>query len=273
MDIDLDTGKLVTFLVGLLFFLVIEAIVPKRRQHQKKISRLLFHGGIATVNTVIIRLVAYVPLLLWIVFVEQKGWGLSRLLGLSGVVELLASIIILDLFDYFWHRANHRFTPLWRFHKAHHTDTSMDVTTALRFHPGELVISSAIKAVWIIIWGPSAISWFVFEAAVSFSSQFHHSNIDFSDKSEKVFSMLIVTPRFHASHHAVDRHYGDRNFSTIFSLWDRLFGSLRLPIKNQDLNHLEIKMGLPEARNRAFSALYLLKEPLETSNLRLIRKK
>jgi sterol desaturase/sphingolipid hydroxylase (fatty acid hydroxylase superfamily) len=273
MDIDLDTGKLIIFLVGVLFFLIIETIVPKRRQNQKKIFRLLFHGGIATVNTILIRSVTYVPLLLWIVFVEQKGWGISRLLALSGLVELLASIVILDLFDYFWHRANHRFIPLWRFHKAHHTDTSIDVTTALRFHPGELAISSAVKAVWIVLWGPSVIAWFIFEAAVSFCSQFHHSNIDFSDKSEKIISALIVTPRFHASHHAVDRRYGDRNFSTIFSMWDRLFRSFRLPLKNEDPNYFEIEMGLPESRDLAFSATSWLKEPLQSSNLRLISKK
>ena len=170
------------------------------------------------------RLLVYVPLLAWIVYVEQMGWGLARKLGLSGWVEfLLTTVVVLDFFDYVWHRANHRIAFLWRFHKAHHADNDLDVFTALRFHPGELLISALVKATWIIIWGPSAFAWFLFEASVSLCAQMHHSNIDLPDKLERKFAAFIVTPRFHAAHHLVDRQFGDRNFSTIFSFWDRFF--------------------------------------------------
>ena len=273
MNIDLDTGKLIVFLGGLLFFLGIETLTPKRRWHQSRFKRLLFHGGIAAINTVLIRFLIYVPLLLWIVFVEQRGWGISRWLGLTGWVELAASLVVLDLFDYFWHRANHRITFLWRFHKTHHTDTAMDVTTALRFHPGELMISAIAKALWIAVWGPTAIVWFLFEAMVSLCAQFHHSNTDFPDRIERVVSALIVTPRFHASHHAVDRHYGDANFSTIFSLWDHLFRSFQRPKKAGTTTHAENSLGLPEARDRAFSPGAWLADPFQSNNLNLNNRK
>jgi sterol desaturase/sphingolipid hydroxylase (fatty acid hydroxylase superfamily) len=267
MDIDLDTGKLVVFLGGLLFFLGIETLAPKRSWSESRLKRFLFHIGIAALNTVLIRLLIYVPLLLWIVFVEQQGWGISRWLGLTGWLELAMSLVVLDLFDYFWHRANHRVTFLWRFHKAHHADTAMDVTTALRFHPGELIISALAKALWIAIWGPTAIAWFLFEAMVSLCAQFHHSNIDFPDRIERVISAIIVTPRFHASHHAVDRRYGDSNFSTIFSLWDNLFNSYQRPENDDSANRTENALGLPEARDQAFLPGAWLAEPFKSSNL------
>ena len=267
MNIDLDTGKLVVFLGGLLFFLGIETLAPKRSWPESRLKRFLFHIGIAAINTVLIRLLIYVPLLLWIVFVEQQGWGISRWLGLTGWLELAMSLVVLDLFDYFWHRANHRVTFLWRFHKAHHADTAMDVTTALRFHPGELIISALAKALWIALWGPTAIAWFLFEAMVSLCAQFHHSNIDFPDRIERVISAMIVTPPFHASHHAVDRRYGDSNFSTIFSLWDSLFQSYQRPENSDSTNRTENALGLPEARDRAFLPGAWLAEPFKSSNL------
>ncbi|MFT7138983.1 MAG: sterol desaturase/sphingolipid hydroxylase (fatty acid hydroxylase superfamily) [Sulfitobacter sp.] len=273
MNIDLDTGKLIVFLGGLLFFLGIETLAPKRSWRESRVKRLLFHGSIAALNTVWIRLLIYVPLLLWIVYVEQQGWGISRWLGLTGWVEIVASLVVLDLFDYFWHRANHRVTFLWRFHKAHHADTAMDVTTALRFHPGELMISALAKALWIVIWGPTAIAWFLFEAMVSLCAQFHHTNIDFPDRIERVISALIVTPRFHASHHAVDRQYGDANFSTIFSFWDPLFRSYQRPENDGATTNAENALGLPEARDRAFSPGAWLAEPFQSNNLNVNDRK
>ena len=113
-------------------FLGIETVAPARRWHEPRWRRLAFHVGVATLNTVLIRVLAYVPFLLWLVYVEEQGWGLSRWLGLVGWTEIVLSVAVLDLLDYVWHRANHRVRFLWRFHKAHHADTSVDVTTALR---------------------------------------------------------------------------------------------------------------------------------------------
>ena len=145
MSLDLDTGKLIVFLGGFGLFLLIETLFPARRSGMARWQRLGFHAGVAALNTVIIRVVAYVPFLLWLVHVEEEGWGISRWLGLVGWTEIIVSIIVIDFFDYVWHRANHRVRFLWRFHKAHHADTEMDITTALRFHPGELLISATIK--------------------------------------------------------------------------------------------------------------------------------
>lgn len=269
MIIDLDTGKLVVFVAGLLLFWLIEALAPARPWQRSRWHRIGFHGGIAVFNAFTVRLLAYVPFLLWLVYLEEQGWGLSRWLGLVGWAEIVISIIVLDGFDYFWHRANHRLKFLWRFHKAHHSDTEMDITTALRFHPGELLISAFAKALWVLVWGPTAVAWFLFEALVSLCAQFHHSNIDFPDSVEHRLSKIIVTPRFHAAHHAVDRRFGDQNFSTIFSVWDRLFGSYARPADGGATTRGQDALGLPAGRSQAFSAWAWFSEPFRRRNLLL----
>jgi len=266
MELDLDGGRLVIFLGGLLFFLSIESIFPARAWQGSRTRRLVFHSVVAAFNTFLVRVFIYVPFLLWVVYVEQQGWGISRWLGLDGWLEILLSLIMLDAFDYFWHRANHRVPFLWRFHKAHHADTEMDVTTALRFHPGELVLSSLVKASWVLVWGPTPIAWFIFEGLISLCAQFHHSNIDLPDRVERVLSKFIVTPRFHTSHHVVERAYGDANFSTIFSFWDPLFRSYnQVPARRLG----DDAIGLPEARSLSLSFRAWFTEPFSRRNMGL----
>ena len=269
MDLNLDSGRLLVFIAGFCLFMVVETLVPARPWRGTRWQRLRFHVGVAALNTLLVRFFAYVPFLLWVVYVEEQGWGASRWLGLSGWTEFLLSVVVLDLFDYGWHRANHRVPWLWRMHKGHHADTGMDVTTALRFHPSELLASSLVKALWVLVWGPSMIAWFLFEALVSLCAQFHHSNIDFPDNIEPWLAGLVVTPRYHAAHHAVDRHYGDANFSTIFSIWDRLFGSYARPADGGQTSNGADALGLPAARDLAFSARAWLEEPFASRNVLL----
>ena len=165
MEINLDAGRLAVFIGGFVLFLLLESLFPARVPDASRWPRLGFNVGVSVLNTVLVRVFIYVPMLLWTVYVEEEGWGLSRWLGLEGWVEIIASLVVLDFFDYLWHRANHRVRFLWRFHKGHHADTGMDVGTALRFHPGELMLSGGAKALWVLAWGPTPVAWFLFEAS------------------------------------------------------------------------------------------------------------
>ncbi len=269
MDINLDTGKLYIFIAGFFIFFVLETFLSRRNLQRPRLQRLAFHIGVAAFNSVTIRVLTYVPFLLWAVLVDEQGWGISRMLGLYGWTEIIVSVIVLDLFDYFWHRANHRVNFLWRFHKAHHSDTEMDVTTSLRFHPGELAISAVVKATWILAWGPTVVAWFVFEILVSLCAQFHHSNIDFPDSVEKPLAHIIVTPRYHLVHHFVNQKYGNANFSTIFSIWDKLFGTYTKPPLALELKRDNHSIGLVEGRDLAFKPLAVLGEPFKARNLNI----
>ena len=273
MEIDLDTGRLWVFLGGFVLFFGLETLLPARRSEQPRWRRVGFHALVATLNTLTVRVLVFVPFLLWTVHVEEQGWGIARWLGLTGWVELVAAVVVLDAFDYFWHRANHRVPFLWRMHKAHHADTAVDVTTALRFHPGELLLSGLAKAAWVAIWGPSVLGWFLFEALISLCAQFHHGNFEFPRRVDDVLQRVFVTPRFHALHHAVDRRFGDRNFSTILSIWDPLFGTaVASDAPRPDLG-APGALGRPEAREQAFSLGAWLLEPFAARNMPLARRR
>ena len=238
----------------------VESIFPARSWETPRKQRLLFHGGLALLNAVLIGLIATAPLMFWIQLVHSHRWGVASLLGLSGTIEILASLVVLDIFDYWWHRFNHQIPFLWRFHKVHHVDTHVDVTTSLRFHPGELLIGNLIaKAIWFIVWGPSLIAILIFQSALTAASQFHHSNIDFTDALENAIRKIIVTPRYHASHHTVSKRTARANYGTIFIFWDKIFGSYREPV-TEELNTL----GLARGRQTDLSYVSALRGPFSS---------
>ncbi len=215
--------------------------------------------SISLFNTLLTRLLVAAPLLGWLHFVTDKGWGLAHLLGLKGVAEIAATFVVFDALDYWWHRFNHQWPFLWRFHRAHHMDTHVDVTTALRFHTGELILSGLAKTVWILLWGPTLVGFIIFEAGITAFSQFHHSNIDFPDRIQRVLRELIMTPRVHTSHHTVTIRTRDANYATVFSVWDRIFESFREP----DFKEMRL-LGLEEGRKNYLSIINFLKTPFVT---------
>lgn len=256
MEIHTESLRLMVFLGGLATFFLVEGVVRARPWHDSRARRLRLHILVAAVNSALLRLTVAGPLLYLSDFVSRHEWGLAPALRLSGLPEILLTLFVLDMGDYWWHRANHRMPWLWRFHQVHHVDTHVDVTTSLRFHPGELLISGLVKASWIVLWGPSALGFAVFEALVTLSSQYHHSNIDFDDRVERIVRVFNVTPRMHTSHHSAETRSLDANFSTIFSFWDRLFGTYVTPTPE----HLRIQ-GLPYGRGRELELLQWLGLP------------
>lgn len=216
----------VALVLGLMGFLLIETWRPARPWRQPRLRRLRFHGLLAVFNSAILRIVVVTPFLVWAQFVHDQQWGLLPQLHLPWIGEMTLAVMALDGLDYWWHRWNHGVKWLWRFHQVHHVDTHLDVTTSLRFHVLELFFSSFVEAAWILLLGPKVATYALFKMLITFSAQFHHSNVDLGDRWDRLLSFLIVTPRFHAHHHRVDFNQGSgANFSTIFSGWDRLFQS------------------------------------------------
>ena len=251
-----DPWRLAVFVAGLALLVAVETIWPKRGWRDSRVRRVLFHGSVAVVNTVLVRLTVAGPLAFLAAWVHREGWGLAAWCGLRGFPEILASLVVLDLADYGWHRANHRVPLLWRFHAPHHTDTHLDVTTALRFHPGELLLSGVVKASWILLWGPSVWGFAIFEIGISLAAQYHHANFDLPDRIEPWLRCVHVTPRMHASHHSADTGSLDANFATILSVWDRIFGTYVEPTAA----HLGA-VGLAYGRGRDVDAGYLMTMP------------
>lgn len=153
----------------------------------------------------------------------------------SGWTGLLLDLLILDCWIYFWHRVNHVVPFLWRFHEVHHLDETLDASSALRFHFGEVMLSSLVRAVVIIVLGLPILTVVVFETLITMAAIFHHSNIRLPARLEKLLSLIIVTPSIHWVHHHARRSDTDANYSTILSVWDRLFGSVAAGTRIPDM--------------------------------------
>jgi sterol desaturase/sphingolipid hydroxylase (fatty acid hydroxylase superfamily) len=151
------------------------------------------------------------------------GWRPPWWAGWPGLV---LDLLLLDLWIYWWHRANHRLPPLWRFHEVHHLDRFLDASTAVRFHVGEVLLSALVRAAVIIALAVPLTSVLVFELLLLLASVFHHSNVRLPPAAESALSRIVVTPSIHWVHHHAVRRDTDSNYATVLSVWDRLFASV-----------------------------------------------
>jgi len=218
-------ARSVSYISVLTSMLLLEALHPFAGSAQKKSFRIFFHVSIGVLNSVILYLILFIPLYAAAHFSQARSFGIVSILGLHGWPEVVASLIIFDCWDYWMHRANHRIAFLWRFHKVHHSDMEIDVTTASRFHTGELLITGSIKGMLVLLWGPSLLGIVVFETLLTAASQFHHSNLDISFRTQDLLEKIIVTPRMHRCHHVYEGRCPVSNYCSMLNLWDRLFGT------------------------------------------------
>tara|TARA_B100000242_G_scaffold75477_1_gene48931 strand:- start:48 stop:701 length:654 start_codon:yes stop_codon:yes gene_type:complete len=171
---------------------------------------------------------------------EAQGLGILPQIPLPEFAIFLISLIILDLAIYIQHVIFHKVPFLWRFHQVHHADTGFDVTTGVRFHPGEIVFSMLYKLTIVLLLGPSAAAVFVFEVLLSSSSLFTHANASMLRKMDSFLRWFIVTPDMHRIHHSHQTDEALTNFGFNLSLWDRVFGTYRSDPAHSDT---EMRLG------------------------------
>lgn len=152
----------------------------------------------------------------------SQGFGLLSWAGARPWLAVGVGIFGLDAVSYLWHRANHRLPPLWRFHRVHHADTSFHVTTALRFHPGELLLALPVRLAAVVALGVPPQGVLLFEVVFGVANLLEHGNFDLPHRLEPIVRRALITPALHRAHHAADWRELDTNFGTIFSIWDRL---------------------------------------------------
>jgi len=155
------------------------------------------------------------------------GFGLFAWLGVGGWAAVALGVVGLDGVSYGWHWANHRVPLLWRFHRVHHSDASFHVTTAVRFHPGELLLALPLRLAAVVALGVSPTGVLVFEVVFGVANLLEHGNFDLPRRYEPLVQRILITPALHRAHHVCDWAELDSNFGTVFSTWDRLIGTLR----------------------------------------------
>lgn len=230
--------------LGLTTFWLLESFFPGGQQVPRQLRLLhaarnlflsllngfliLFSLGIATAGT--------------LEYIQRNSVGLLPWLCLSGWQSTVLAVVLLDAWTWMWHRANHVLPLLWRFHRVHHSDAEMDVTTSARFHPGELAISAMCRLPVLACLGLTAYQLLVYETLLLSVSQFQHARFRMGNW-DAVVRWLFVTPSMHRVHHSRIREETNSNYASILSVWDRIFGTYRKPqIWNQQptgLNELD----------------------------------
>lgn len=176
--------------------------------------------------------------------VERRNLGLLKIVSLPVWMETILAVALMDYTLYVWHVLTHKVPFLWRFHLVHHVDLDLDASTALRFHYGELVVSVLWRSAQILIIGVSPVSLAAWQIFLFPSVLFHHSNLRLPLALENKLQNLIVTPRLHGIHHSTVREETDSNWSSGLSVWDRIHGTFR-----NDVSQDEITIGVPAYQN------------------------
>jgi sterol desaturase/sphingolipid hydroxylase (fatty acid hydroxylase superfamily) len=193
------------------------------------------NAGVAVPTFAVLRLVlipAEVAVAYW---AAQHEAGLLYLFSLSSWLHGALAFLFLDYLLYLWHRLNHQIPFLWRFHNVHHTDLDLGVTTAFRFHFGEMLLSAFFRAAGVLLVGAGPVAVLVHEVAFQASVAFHHSNWRLPFWLERPLSWIIVTPRMHGIHHSIVQRETNSNYANLLTLWDRLHRTIRLNVRQNDV--------------------------------------
>ena len=232
------------FFFGILVVMFLwELIAPRRPLTTSKIIRWFSNLGLVLIDSIVVRLFFPTALAGIAFLVQQRGWGLFNQFELPYLLKIIFSVLVLDFVIYLQHIVFHSVPLFWRLHMVHHTDMDIDVTTGVRFHPIEIILSMGIKMIVVVLIGAPAVAVLIFEIILNGTSMFNHGNVRYSQNIDSILRLLVVTPEMHRVHHSTIRWETNSNLGFNFPWWDRLFGTYRgQPAKG----HLEMTIGLDQ---------------------------
>jgi sterol desaturase/sphingolipid hydroxylase (fatty acid hydroxylase superfamily) len=245
MTDDQTQIRLAIFLGVLVLMLILERLIPRHTTVDSKPRRLAINFSLTGFNVFLVRLLPGGAAVGLAGFAGQQGWGLLNYLDWPVAVEMAVGVIFLDLMIYIQHVILHMIPFFWRFHKVHHSDLDLDVSSGFRFHPLEILGSMIYKLGLVAALGPSVMTVVVFEAILNGMAQFNHSNIKLPLGLDLILRKLIVTPDMHRIHHSVELNETNSNYGFNLSIWDRLLGTY---IHDGKMPQPEIVIGVPEFR-------------------------
>jgi sterol desaturase/sphingolipid hydroxylase (fatty acid hydroxylase superfamily) len=228
--LSMDTESIARLSVFLSCFITLvfaEAIAPRR---QRAVARSIRWGGnlgLIAISTVLLRAIPFSTVVGMAVFTQARGWGILHILIMPPWLKFVLAVVALDCAIYVQHVLFHALPILWGLHRVHHTDPEFDVTTGVRFHPGEMVLSAGFKVSAVIVLGPPVAAALIFEGLLTASSLFSHANLRVPRRLDHHLRVLVVTPDMHRVHHSIEPNETMSNFGFNFSWWDRLCGTYR----------------------------------------------
>lgn len=238
---------------------VLELVLPKRPKIGSWRRRWGINLGLVVLNIAVQRFTIGAAAYATAIYAQQHSWGLFGFLDLPPWVEATGAFLLLDFAIYLQHVMSHALPVFWRLHRVHHADLDVDLTTGLRFHPIEIVVSMIYKAALVAAIGADPWVVVVFEAVLNAAAVFTHGNVALPAWLDRALRFVVCTPDMHRVHHSVIRSETDSNFGFFLSVWDRLCGTmLHAPSKGHD----GVELGLPDLRDtRALSLHRLLLLP------------
>ena len=222
-----------------------EVLTPRRPRSIRRLLRWSNNLGLVVLNTLLVRLLFPLAGVGMAFHAQTMGWGLFNIVAPSAWLAIAGAVLLLDLTIYGQHVMLHAVPLLWRLHRMHHADLEFDVTTGLRFHPGEIVVSMLIKLAAVLVLGPAPIAVLIFEVMLNATSMFNHGNVRLPTRLDRVLRLFVVTPDMHRVHHSIDRRETDSNFGFNVPWWDRLFGTYRA---QPALGHDRMTLGIDRFR-------------------------
>jgi sterol desaturase/sphingolipid hydroxylase (fatty acid hydroxylase superfamily) len=204
-----------------------ELLAPRRALVRSRLARWRTNLGLAITGTALIRLALPLAAIGAAFWAQDSGFGLFNRWAAPLILSVPLSLLALDILVYGQHVAFHRFAILWRLHKVHHADPELDVTTALRFHPLEILASMLVKMATVTALGCPPVAVLIFEVVLNGTAMFNHGNLRLGAGLDRALRIFIVTPDMHLVHHSIRPDEQMRNFGFNLSLWDRLFGTYR----------------------------------------------
>ena len=237
--------RLSSFIILILVFASLELIWPRKLADKYSKYRRLNNISLLLVNFVAARFLVPLATVEVALLASEQQFGLFNLISFPVILNIVLTVILFDLLIYLQHVIFHKFDFLWHVHRVHHSDIEFDVTTGIRFHPIEIVLSMFYKILAVYLIGPMAVSIVIYEILLNAAALFGHSNIKLKTRLDTFLRKVFVTPDMHRIHHSVLRKETDSNYGNIFSFWDKVFKTYRpLPEAGYD----DMTIGLDKFR-------------------------
>jgi sterol desaturase/sphingolipid hydroxylase (fatty acid hydroxylase superfamily) len=222
-----------------------EVVAPRLPHRLSRGTRWPGNFGVLILDTLLVRVLFPTAAVGVAILTHAHGWGALGYAPWLAWIEIVLTVIVLDVAIYTQHAAFHHVPLLWRLHRMHHADLELDLTTGLRFHPLEIALSMLIKIAVIAALGAHPVGVLVFEVLLNATSMFNHANVRMPQALDSVLRWLVVTPDMHRVHHSIERHETDSNFGFNLPWWDRLFRTYRA---QPAAGHEGMTLGLPAFR-------------------------
>ena len=254
--VELESYVRLSAFVGVFALVALwELAAPRRALRVSRSVRWTSNVGIVVVDTALVRLVFPIAAAGGAVAAGSLGWGLFNALEWPFWIEVVLAVVALDFVIYCQHVTFHAVPGLWRLHMVHHADLDFDLTTGVRFHPFEVLLSMVVKMAAVGALGAAPLAVILFEILLSATSIFNHGNVVLPSRLDRLLRLVVVTPDMHRVHHSVVPDETNSNFGFSLPWWDRLLGTYR---EQPAAGHADMTIGLEQFREPRLQWLWHL---------------